>query len=88
MDGFLRLSDVGRKGAARRSHTALTLNGNKNSMHEPAKRGARRAFTVPWIWWSGRTCSRWSEPVYFQACKRDWLWAVSTELGRSTPFWR
>ena len=42
--GFLGLS---RKGAARRFHTALTLKGKRNSIQEPAKRGVRRAFTVP-----------------------------------------
>ena len=63
MGGFLGLSDAGRKGAARRSHTALTLKGKRNSMQEPAKRGVRRAFMVPWMWWSGRTCKRWSEGV-------------------------
>jgi hypothetical protein len=26
------------------------LNGNRNSMVEPAKRGAMIAFMVPWMW--------------------------------------
>ena len=38
-----------RKGAARRSQTALTLKGKRNSMQDPAKRGVRSAFTVPWM---------------------------------------
>jgi hypothetical protein len=38
------------KGAAKRSHTAVALNGNRNSMVEPAKRGAMIAFMVPWMW--------------------------------------
>ena len=37
----------GRKGAARRSQTELTLKGKRNSMVEPAKRGVRRALIVP-----------------------------------------
>lgn len=41
---------LGRKGAAKRSHTAVALNGNRNSMVEPAKRGAMIAFMVPWMW--------------------------------------
>ena len=45
--GFLLLS--GMKGVARRSQTASTLKGNKNSMVEPAKRGVRRALRVPWM---------------------------------------
>ena len=58
--GFLVLSDKGRKGEARRSQTALTLKGKRNSMQEPAKRGVRRALMVPWMWCRGRTWRRWS----------------------------
>ena len=38
-----------RKGAPSRSHTAVVLKGYWNSMVAPAKRGVRRAFTVPWM---------------------------------------
>lgn len=47
-------------GAANRDQTAVALKGNKNSIVEPEKRGARIAFMVPWMWCSGSTCSRWS----------------------------
>ena len=40
----------GRKGAASRSQTKVGLNGKRNSIVEPAKRGVRSALTVPWIW--------------------------------------
>jgi hypothetical protein len=50
-----------RKGAANRCHTAVALKGNKNSIEDPAKRGAKMALIVPWMWWRGRTCRRWSE---------------------------
>jgi hypothetical protein len=43
------------KGAANLSHTAVALKGKRNSIADPAKRGAMIAFIVPWIWWSGRT---------------------------------
>lgn len=54
---------VGRKGAAKRSHTAVALNGKRNSMLDPEKRGARIAFIVPWMWCKGRTWRRWSDGV-------------------------
>ena len=38
-----------RKGAARRFQTEVGLKGNMNSMDEPASKGARMAFTVPWM---------------------------------------
>ncbi len=50
----------GRKGAANRSQTASILNGNINSIVDPAKRGVKRALTVPWMWWRGRIWRRWS----------------------------
>lgn len=39
----------GRKGAAKRFQTAVALNGKRNSIVEPVNRGARMAFTVPWM---------------------------------------
>ena len=51
---------VVRKGAASRSQTRVTLKGNMNSMVEPASSGARRALTVPWMWWRGRGWRMWS----------------------------
>lgn len=39
-----------RNGAAKRSQTAVALNGKRNSIEDPAKRGVRIAFMVPWIW--------------------------------------
>lgn len=39
----------GRKGAAKRSQTAVTLKGNRNSIVEPANRGVKSALTMPWI---------------------------------------
>ena len=53
----------GRKGEASRSQTVVTLKGNMNSIVEPANRGVRRALTVPWMWWRGRTWRRWSLEV-------------------------
>lgn len=50
----------GRKGDAKRDQVELALKGKRNSIVEPAKRGARMAFTVPWMWWRGRTWRRWS----------------------------
>jgi len=43
LDGF------GRKGAAKRCQTDWALKGKRNSMVEPAKRGANMAFMVPWM---------------------------------------
>ena len=40
-------SSVRRYGAARRSHVASRLKGKRNSMVEPAKRGAKRALITP-----------------------------------------
>ena len=77
----------GRKGAAIRFQTASGLKGKRNSIVEPAKRGVRRAFIVPWMWWRGRQWRRRSEGLYFQALRRDWAWAVRTDDGRRTPFW-
>lgn len=48
----------GRKGAAKRFQTAVGLKGNINSRVAPAKRGARIAFMVPWMWWRGSTWRR------------------------------
>jgi hypothetical protein len=48
---------VERKGAANRDQTLSGVKGNMNSIVLPASNGARRALTVPWIWWSGRTWS-------------------------------
>ena len=45
----------GRKGAAKRRQTDWALKGKRNSIVEPAKRGAKMAFIVPWIWWRGST---------------------------------
>ena len=53
----------GRKGAANRCHTAVALKGKRNSIEEPENRGARMAFTVPWMWCNGRTCRRLSVGV-------------------------
>lgn len=39
----------GRKGAAKRCQTEWALKGKRNSIVEPAKRGARMAFMVPWM---------------------------------------
>lgn len=39
----------GRNGAANLFQTAAGLNGNKNSIEDPARRGAIIAFTVPWM---------------------------------------
>lgn len=38
-----------RKGAAKRDQTAVALKGKRNSMAEPAKRGVKIAFMVPWM---------------------------------------
>lgn len=40
-------SDEGRKGAAKRSHVASALNGKRNSMADPARRGVKSALMVP-----------------------------------------
>ena len=40
---------AGRKGEANRVQSVVGLNGYKNSIVEPAKRGANIAFTIPWI---------------------------------------
>lgn len=53
----------GRKGEAKRDQTWLGLKGKRNSIVEPARRGARIAFTVPWMWCRGRTWRRWSAGV-------------------------
>lgn len=45
---FLVLDPI--KGAAKRSQTALALNGNMNSIVEPANKGVRSALIVPWMW--------------------------------------
>ena len=45
------------------------------------------ALTVPWMWWRGRTWSKWSEGLYFQARRREEAWAVRTDWGRRTPFY-
>lgn len=45
-DGRLR-SSSGKKGDAKRSQTAVTLNGKRNSMVDPANKGASKAFTAP-----------------------------------------
>ena len=62
---------VGRKGPAKRFHTVRELKGKRNSIVLPEKRGARRALTVPWMWWRGRTCRKWSEGLYSHACIRE-----------------
>lgn len=61
--GFLEGSGEGRKGAARRSQRAVALKGNWNSIVLPTNSGVRSAFTVPWMWWRGRTWRRTSERV-------------------------
>lgn len=53
--GLLWVWVSGRKGAARRSQTAVALKGNMNSIVEPANRGVMSALTVPWMWWRGST---------------------------------
>lgn len=47
---FSMVFGSGRKGAAKRSHTAVLLKGNKNSMVDPESRGAMMALIVPWMW--------------------------------------
>ena len=49
---------VTRNGVAKRCHTAVALKGNRNSIVLPEYNGVRSAFTVPWMWWSGRTWRR------------------------------
>lgn len=54
MIGFGRVKSsegvvAGRKGAANRVHREAGLNGYKNSIVDPAKRGAKMAFTMPWM---------------------------------------
>jgi hypothetical protein len=78
----------GRKGAAKRCQTASALKGNMNSMEEPAMRGVRMALTTPWMWCRGRRCRRWSAGEYSQASWRERAWAVRTDWGSRTPFWR
>jgi len=39
----------GRNGAANLSHTAVALNGKRNSIADPENRGVMIALTVPWI---------------------------------------
>jgi hypothetical protein len=48
---------VGRKGAAKRFHTAVALKGKRNSIADPANMGAKIPFMVPWMWCKG---SKWS----------------------------
>ena len=76
-----------RKGAERRFQTEVGLKGNMNSMEEPASKGARIAFTVPWMWWSGRRWRRRSWGVYDHAFTRLSDCAESAECGRRTPFY-
>jgi len=76
----------GRKGAANRFQTWVGLKGKRNSIIEPARRGAIMAFMVPWMWWRGSTWRRWSWGVYFQAVTREEDCAVITDWGRRTPF--
>jgi len=47
--GSVVLGEV-RNGAAKRVHAAVALKGKRNSIVEPAKRGASMALTVPWMW--------------------------------------
>lgn len=51
LDGVVLLVPlVGRKGVAKRRHTASALKGNMNSTAEPARRGAMMPLTTPWMW--------------------------------------
>lgn len=62
---------LGGKGAANRVQTAVALKGKRNSMEEPARRGAIIALMVPWMWWRGSTWRRWSAGEYFQAVTKE-----------------
>src|SRR5437764_2700788 len=85
--GRLCLSaEWGRNGAANRFQTVSALNGKRNSTVEPAKSGVIRAFTVPCMWWRGRTWRSKSDDVYRHALISERAWAVRTDMFRTTPF--
>lgn len=77
----------GMKGAPSLFQTAVGLNGNRNSIDEPANNGARMALTTPWMWWRGIKWSSRSSGEYSHASTKDWVCADRADCGRKTPFY-